>query len=129
MRPFWKQRKRLQWAGECNAPAWHVCFCDCADYPYNLYGNTIPMDSLESISEEVADSYCMETDVADKIFEQEIYRCLPQMDTIDRIIIRCMVLHERDLTERQRSLKPLDRNTAIRPYTSVFQRRQSGLKI
>ena len=59
------------------------------------------MDSLESIGEEVADSYCMEADVADKIFEQEIYRCLPQMDTIDRIIIRCMVLHERDMTERQ----------------------------
>ena len=32
-------------------------------------------------------------------FEKEIYRCLPQMDTIDRIIIRCMV--ERDVTERQ----------------------------
>ena len=90
------------------------------------------MDSLESIGEEVADSYCMEADVADKIFEQEIYRCLPQMDTIDRIIIRCMVLHERDMTERQfaaLSLKPLDRSTVIRPYTSVFQRRQSGWQI
>lgn len=39
--------------------------------------------------------------VANRIFEQQIYRCLPQMDTIDRIIIRCMVLHERDVTERQ----------------------------
>jgi hypothetical protein len=59
------------------------------------------METLESIGEEVADSYCMEDDVANRIFEQQIYRCLPQMDTIDRIIIRCMVLHERDVTERQ----------------------------
>ena len=43
----------------------------------------------------------MEEAVANRIFEQQIYRCLPQMDTIDRIIIRCMVLHERDVTERQ----------------------------
>ena len=101
MRPFWKQRKQLQRAGECNAPARHVCMCDCADCPYRRCGNTIPMETLESIGEEVADSYCMEDDVANRIFEQQIYRCLPQMDTIDRIIIRCMVLHERDVTERQ----------------------------
>ena len=78
MRPFWKQRKRLQRAGECNAPARHVCMCDCTDCPYRRCGNTIPMETLESIGEEVADSYCMEDDV-----------------------IRCMVLHERDVTERQ----------------------------
>lgn len=59
------------------------------------------MDTLESIGEEVADTYSMEDDVADRLFRQQIYRCLPQMDTIDRIIIRCMVLHERDVTERQ----------------------------
>ena len=59
------------------------------------------MDTLEAIGEEVPDPYCMEDAVANRIFEQQIYRCLPQMDTIDRIIIRCMVLHERDVTERQ----------------------------
>ena len=59
MRPFWKQRKQLQRAGECNAPARHVCMCDCADCPYRRCGNTIPMETLESIGEEVADSYCM----------------------------------------------------------------------
>ena len=59
------------------------------------------MDTLESIGEEVADPACMEEAVANRIFEQQIYRCLPQMDTIDRIIIRCLVLHERDVTERQ----------------------------
>ena len=101
MRPFWKQRKQLQRAGECNAPARHVCMCDCADCPYRRCGNTIPMDTLEAIGEEVPDPYCMEEAVANRIFEQQIYRCLPQMDTIDRIIIRCMVLHERDVTERQ----------------------------
>lgn len=101
MRPFWKQRKRLQRAGECNAPAWHVCLCDCADCPYRRCGDTIPMDTLESIGEEVADPACMEEAVANRIFEQQIYRCLPQMDTIDRIIIRCLVLHEREVTERQ----------------------------
>ena len=101
MRPFWKQRKRLQRAGECNAPAWHVCLCDCADCPYRRCGDTVPMDTLESIGEEVADTYNMEDDVADRLFRQQIYRCLPLMDTIDRIIIRCMVLHEREVTERQ----------------------------
>ena len=101
MRPFWKQRKKLQRAGECNAPAWHVCMCDCGDCPYRRCGNTIPMDTLESVGEEVADPYCMEEAVANRIFEQQIYRCLPQMDTIDRIIISCKVLHERDVTERQ----------------------------
>ena len=101
MRPFWKQRKQLQRAGECNAPARHVCMCDCSDCPYQRCGNTIPMDTLEAIGEEVADAYCMEDDVANRIFEQQIYRRLPQMDTIDGIIIRCMVLHERDVTERQ----------------------------
>ena len=39
--------------------------------------------------------------MADRLFKQQIYRCLPQMDDIDRIIIRCMVLHERKVTERQ----------------------------
>ena len=101
MRPLWKQRKRLQRSGECNAPAWHVCMCDCADCPYRRCGDTIPMDTLESIGEEAADSYCMEDDVANQIFEQQIRRCLLQMDTIDRIIICCMVLHERAVTERQ----------------------------
>ncbi|NLE26676.1 MAG: hypothetical protein GX625_15290 [Clostridiaceae bacterium] len=56
---------------------------------------------MESVGEEMVDPYCMEEAVANRIFEQQIYRCLPQMDTIDRIIIRCMVLHERDVTERQ----------------------------
>ena len=46
MRPFWKQRKQLQRAGECNAPARHVCMCDCADCPYRRCGNTIPMETL-----------------------------------------------------------------------------------
>ncbi len=102
MRPFWKQRKRLQRADECNAPAWHVCMCDCADCPYRRCGNTIPMDSLDSIGEEVADSYCMEDDVANRFFEQQIYRYLPQMDIVDRIIIRCTVLHKgKKMTERQ----------------------------
>ena len=72
----------------------HVCMCDCVDCPYRRCGNTIPMDTLEAISEEVADPFCMEDDVANRIFEQQIYRCLPQTDTIDRIIIRCLVLHE-----------------------------------
>ena len=101
MRPFWKQRKRLQRAGECNSPAWHVCLCDCTDCPYHRCGNTIDMNTLESIGEEVADPYNMEDAVADRLFKQQIYRCLPQMDDIDRIIIRCMVLHERKVTERQ----------------------------
>ena len=101
MRPFWKQRKRLQRAGECNAPAWHVCLCDCADCPYRRCGNTLDMDTLERIGEEVADPFSMENVIADRIFEEQIYRCLPQMDIIDRIIIRCMVLHEREVTERQ----------------------------
>ncbi len=101
MRPFWKQRKQLQRAGECNAPARHVCMCDCADCPYHRCGDTISMDTLESIGEEVTENYFMEEDVADRIFEQQIYRCLPQLDTIDRIIIRCMVLHEHEATERQ----------------------------
>ena len=101
MRPFWKQRKRLQRAGECNAPAWHVCLCDCGDCPYHRCGDTIPMDTLESIGEEVADPTSMEEAVANRIFEQQIYRCLPQLDTIDRIIIQCMVLHEHEVTERQ----------------------------
>ena len=101
MRPFWKQRKRLQRAGECNAPRQHICACDCADCPYRRYGDTIPMDTLESIGEEVTAPYNMEDIVADRIFEEEIYRCLPQLDAIDRIIIRCMVLHEREVTERQ----------------------------
>ena len=72
MRPFWKQRKQLQRISECNAPTWHVCMCDCADCPYRRCGDTIPMDTLESIGEEAADSYCMEDDVANQIFEQQI---------------------------------------------------------
>ena len=75
--------------------------CDCADCPYHRCGDTISMDTLESIGEEVTENYFMEEDVADRIFEQQIYRCLPQLDTIDRIIIRCMVLHEHEATERQ----------------------------
>ena len=98
MRPFWKQRKQLQRAGECNAPARHVCMCDCVDCPYRRCVNTVSMETLESVGEEMVDPYCMEEAVANRIFEQQIYRCLPQMD---RIIIRCMVLHERDVTERQ----------------------------
>lgn len=88
MRSFWKQRKRLQRADECNVPAWYVCLCDCTDFPYCRCGYTIAMDTLESIGEEVADPYCMEDAVANRIFERKIYRCLPQMDTIDRIVIR-----------------------------------------
>ena len=101
MRPFWKERKRLERAGLCNPSARHACMCDCADCPYSRRGNTLDMDTMELIGEEVADPFSMEDDVADRIFEEQIYRCLPQMDTIDRIIIRCMVLHERDVTERQ----------------------------
>lgn len=101
MRPFWRQRKSLQRVGECNAPKQHVCVCDCCDCPYRRCGNTIDMDTLASIGEEVADPYSMEDDVADRIFREQIYRCLPQLDTIDRIIIRCMVLHDGQTTERQ----------------------------
>ena len=101
MRPFWKQRKKLQRAGECNAPAWHDCMCDCGDCPYRLSGETIPMETLERIGEGVLDPYCMEDDVANRLFEQQIYRCLPQLDTIDRIIIRCTVLHKGHMPERQ----------------------------
>lgn len=101
MRPFWKQRKQLQRAGECNAPAWHVCMCDCADCPYHRCGDTIPMETLEFIGEEVADPNSMEEDIADRLFKQQIYRYLPQMVTIDKIIIRCAVLHEDRMTERQ----------------------------
>ena len=64
--------------------------CDCADCPYRRCGNTVPMKRWKVSA--VADPYCMEEAVANRIFEQQIYRCLPQMDTIDRIIIRCMVL-------------------------------------
>ena len=103
MRPFWKQRKRLQRAGECNAPASHVCLCDCAHCPFHLCGNTVPNDSLESIGEEVADSYCMEDDIADRIFRKQVECCLPQLDPVDRIIIYCTVLHKGRITERQLS--------------------------
>lgn len=101
MRPFWKERKRLERAGLCKPPARHACMCDCADCPYSRRGNTLDMDTLELIGKEIADPACMEESVANRIFEQQIYRCLPQMDTIDRIIIRCLVLHEREVTERQ----------------------------
>jgi len=101
MRPFWKQRKQLQRAGECNAPAWHVCMCDCTGCPYRRCGDTVPLDSLERVGEEAADPRRMEDEVADRIFEQEIWRCLPQMDPIDQLIIRCAVLREREMTERQ----------------------------
>ena len=40
--------------------------------------------------------------IADRLFEQEVYRYLPMMDTVDRIIIRCTVLHKgKKVTERQ----------------------------
>ena len=55
MRPFWKQRKQLQRAGECNAPARHVCMCDCVDCPYRRCGNTVSMETLESVGEEMVD--------------------------------------------------------------------------
>ena len=101
MRPFWKQRKQLQRAGECNAPVWQVCLCDCTGCPYCRCGDTISLDSLKDGGGEVVDPCCMEEAVADQIFEQQIYRCLPQLDIIDQIIIRCTVLRERDVTERQ----------------------------
>ena len=101
MRPFWKERKRLERAGLCNPPARHVCMCDCGDCPYRRCGNMVNMDSLEGIGEEIADPYSLEDDAANRIFKKQIYRCLPQMNDIDRIIIRCMVLHEREVTERQ----------------------------
>ena len=60
------------------------------------------MDTLESIGEEVADPHRMEDEIADQLFEQQIHRCLLQMDTVDRIIIRCTVLHKgKKTTERQ----------------------------
>lgn len=101
MRPFWRQRKALQRAGECNAPQWHVCMCDCCDCPYRLCGNTVAMDTLETFGEEIADTFCMDDDVADRIFREQLYRCLPLLDTIDRVIIRCLVLREVETTERQ----------------------------
>ena len=102
MRPFWKLRKQLQRAGECNAPSWHVCLCDCCDCRYRRCGNTVAMETLESIGEEVADPHCMEDDIADELFEQQIRRCLPQMDTVDKIIVRSTVLHKgKKVTERQ----------------------------
>ena len=36
MRPFWKQRKRLQRAGECNAPARHVCILNVVKYTLEI---------------------------------------------------------------------------------------------
>lgn len=68
---------------------------------YRRCGNMVSMDSLEGIGEEVTDPYNLEDDAANRIFKKQIYRCLPQMNDIDRIIIRCMVLHEREVTERQ----------------------------
>lgn len=60
------------------------------------------METLESIGEEVADPHSMEDEIADQLFEQQIHRFLPQMDTVDRIIIRCTVLHKgKKMTERQ----------------------------
>lgn len=59
------------------------------------------METLEPIGEEVADPNSMEEDIADRLFKQQIYRYLPQMVTIDKIIIRCAVLHEDRMTERQ----------------------------
>ena len=101
MRPIWRQRKALQRAGECNAPKRHVCTCDCCGCLYRRYGSTVAMDTLESYGEEIADSFRVEEEVADRMFREQIYRCLPRMDTIDRIIIRCMVLHDGEMTERQ----------------------------
>ena len=65
MRPFWKERKRLERAGLCNPPARHACMCDCADCPYSRRGNTVNMDTLELIGEEVADPFSMEDDISD----------------------------------------------------------------
>ena len=101
MRPFWAQKKRLQRSGECASPAWHNCLCDCCGCPYQCCGCLIDTGTLEHAGEEIRDPYCMEEDVADRIFKQQIYNCLPQLDIIDRIIIRCMVLEEKKLTERQ----------------------------
>ncbi|MDL2205824.1 hypothetical protein LJC33_02795 [Eubacteriales bacterium OttesenSCG-928-N13] len=101
MRPFWQQRKALQRAGECNSPGWHVCACDCADCPYRRYGNTIDLDTLEDLGIEIADPFNLEEDVADRLFRQQLCRCLPQLDVIDQIIIRAYVLHDTELTERE----------------------------
>ena len=39
---------------------------------------------------------------SDELFEQQIRRCLPQMDTVDKIIVRSTVLHKgKKVTERQ----------------------------
>lgn len=101
MRPIWRQRKQLQRAGECNAPKRHACMCDCCGCRYRRCGSTIAVDALESFGEEIADPFCVEEEVADRMFREQIYRCLPRMDTIDRIIIRCMILHDGGMTERQ----------------------------
>lgn len=128
MRPYWKLRKQLQRTGECNAPAWHVCMCDCCDCPYRRCGDTIAIEALEETGAEVPDPRWSEDKIADRIFEKEIYRCLPQMDTIDRIIIRCMVLHERDVTERQ--LAALISKAIGQPYShqSVHKRIPAAAK-
>ena len=122
MRPFWRQRKALQRAGECNAPMRHVCMCDCCGCPYRRCGNTIDMDTLASLGEEVADPYRIEDDVADRIFREQLYRCLPLLDTIDRIIIRCLVIRDVEATERQ--VAALISKAIGRPYShqSVHKR-------
>ncbi len=65
----------------------------------------------------------MEEDIADCLFEQQIYRYLPQMKAIDQIIIRCTVLHKgKKITERQ--LSALISKALGREYThqSVHKR-------
>ena len=101
MRPYWKQRKRLQRAGECKAPAKHVCACDCVDCPYSQRGNTIDFDTLVEIGEEIADPYAMEDAVADHLLAQQLMHLISRMDQLDQLVLHGKLLHSPAMTDRE----------------------------
>ena len=101
MRDFWKQRKQLQRAGECNAPANHPCCCDCCDCPYRTQQFYVSLNDLEDAGYEPEDPSDVAETVIHKMLLEQVKDTLPMLDEIDRIIIEAKFLRHPTLSDRE----------------------------
>ena len=115
MREAWRIRKRMQRNGECNAPRKHPCSADCCDCPYRTRKASVSLDAIIEEGSEPASSDDVAERVIRKIMLEQIEDVIPQLDTIDRIIIKAKIARDKPLTDRQ-CAEIISRRTGM-PYT------------
>lgn len=101
MRDSWRLRKKLQRAGECNAPANHPCHCDCCGCQYRTKKCSVSLEELVNEGFEPIDMGDTAEQIIRKMIIDQIKIAFPKLDQIDRIVIEAKIIRQPAMTDRE----------------------------